>query len=100
MARPPGRPVAQISALKPGGSLILSIGMSAAGVTVSLPAKGAKVLLAMAAGMPCFQAGAGAAGAWAKAATVQPSPATQLSCATRGRSACDFMDQILVIKNK
>jgi hypothetical protein len=43
--------------------------MSAAGVTVSLPAKGASVELALSAFMPCFQAGGGAAGAavWAKA---------------------------------
>lgn len=63
MARTPGVPVDQISILKPGGNLSLFRGMSAAGVTVSLPGKGASVELAMSAGMPCFQAGGGAAGA-------------------------------------
>ena len=47
------------------GYLIFSIGTSAALVAVSFPGKGANVEVAMAAGMPCFQAGAGAAGAWA-----------------------------------
>lgn len=63
MARPPGKPEAQISTLKPAGMRSLSIGICEAGVTVSLPAKGASVELAMLAGMPCCQAGAGAGAA-------------------------------------
>jgi hypothetical protein len=65
MTRLPGTLSAQTSTLKPGGNLILLIGTSAALVAVSLPANGAKVDEAMASDMPCFQAGAGAAGAWA-----------------------------------
>ena len=61
MARPPGKPEAQISTLKPAGMRSFSIGICEAGVTVNLPAKGASVELAMVAGMPCCQAGAGAA---------------------------------------
>ena len=57
----PGTLSAHTSTLKPGGSLILSKGTSAALVAVSLPAKGAKVDVAMLSGMPCFHAGAGAA---------------------------------------
>ena len=71
MARPPGRPVAQISTLKPAGMRSLSIGICAAGVTVSLPAKGASVELAMLADMPCCQAGADAAGACAHEAVAR-----------------------------
>ena len=65
MARLPGTLSAQTSTLNPGGNLILLIGTSAALVAVSYPGNGANVEVAMFAGMPCFQAGAGAAGAWA-----------------------------------
>ena len=61
---------AQISTLKPGGSLILSIGTSAAFVTTSLPGKGASVELAIDSGMPCFHAGGGAAAGAAAGAAV------------------------------
>ena len=77
----PGVPVDQISTLKPGGSLILFSGMSAAGVTVSLPARGANVELAISAGMPCFQAGGGAAGA-AVWAMVCPMPSVKTAAQT------------------
>ena len=65
MARLPGTLSAQTSTLKPGGNLILSKGTSAALVAVSLPAIGARVDVAMLSGIPCFQAGWGAAGACA-----------------------------------
>jgi hypothetical protein len=65
MARLPGTLSAQTSTLNPGGNLILLIGTSAALVAVSFPGNGANVEVAMFAGMPCFQAGAGAAGVWA-----------------------------------
>ena len=61
-------PVAQISALKPGGSLKFCSGISLAGVAVSLPATGASVELAWSGVRPCCQAGAAAAGAAAVAA--------------------------------
>src|SRR5512147_1910008 len=60
MARAPGMPVAQISALKPLGSLSLLIGISDAGVSVMRPASGASFESAIAGGLPCCQAGGGA----------------------------------------
>jgi hypothetical protein len=47
--------------LKPGGNLILSNGTSAALVTTNLGGSGARVESAIEAGIPCFQAGGGAA---------------------------------------
>src|SRR6185295_2237875 len=76
MARPPGMPLAQISALKPAGSLSLSIGISLAGVSVILPACGASLDSACAGGLPWCQAGgccwdiAGAANAPAAASAI------------------------------
>ena len=55
--------------------------MSAAAVTVSLPASGASVELAISAGMPCFQAGGGAAGA-AVWAMVCPMPSVKTAAQT------------------
>src|SRR5688572_2040188 len=68
MARPPTTPVAQISALKPGGSLKLASGMSAAGVAVILPGTGASVELAYSPLRPCCHAGGGGAAGAAAAA--------------------------------
>ena len=63
-------PLAQISALKPVGSLKLDTGMSAAGVTVMRPATGARVDVAIAPLRPWAHIGGGAgAGAGVAAAT-------------------------------
>src|SRR5687767_12208742 len=59
MARPPGRPLAHSSTLKPAGTLSLSTGISPAGVSVILPACGASLDSAIAAGLPWCQAGGG-----------------------------------------
>src|SRR5687767_3423879 len=59
IARPPGNPVAQISALKPAGSFSLLIGISLAGVSVILPGCGASLDSACAGGLPWCQAGGG-----------------------------------------
>jgi hypothetical protein len=84
MARLPGTLSAQTSTLNPGGNLILLIGTSAALVAVSFPGNGANVEVAMASGMPCFQAGAGAAGAWAWAdITPMDKETARLSCLNR-----------------
>jgi len=61
------------------------IGTSAALVAVSLPANGAKVDVAIASGMPCFQAGGGAAAAvwaWAERAP-RVNETTMPSCLNR-----------------
>jgi hypothetical protein len=59
--------VAYNSILKPGGNFKVFNGISLAGVTVNLPAKGANLELDISAPIPCFHAGAGA-GAGAAAA--------------------------------
>src|SRR5262245_53618117 len=64
MARPPGNPLAQTSALKPAGSLSLLIGISPAGVSVILPACGASFDSAMAGGLPWCHAGGGFGLSW------------------------------------
>src|SRR5262245_15203095 len=56
-------PLAQISALNPGGNLNLSIGISFTGVTVFRPASGASLELAWSTLRPCCHAGGGAAAA-------------------------------------
>jgi hypothetical protein len=60
-------PVAYNSILKPGGNFKVFNGISLAGVTVNLPAKGANLELDISAPIPCFHAGAGAAAAGAGA---------------------------------
>ena len=89
MARLPGTLSAQTSTLNPGGSLMRLIGTSAALVAVSLPANGAKVDVAMASDMPCFQAGAGAAGVWAWAVmTPRVNETAMPSCLNRCVEMC------------
>src|SRR5215468_4964350 len=61
MARALLIPEAQSSALKPGGTLILSTGMSAAALGAGGWGMGARVESAMLAGCPCFQVGGAAA---------------------------------------
>ena len=60
--RAPGMPCAQISTLKPVGTLSLSTVIFSSGVTVIGAACGASLESAMLGGMPCFHAGGGAAG--------------------------------------
>ena len=57
--RAPGMPCAQISTLKPGGTLSLSTWIFSTGVTVIGEACGASLESAMLDGWPCFQAGGG-----------------------------------------
>ena len=52
MARPPGRPLAQSSTLKPAGTLSFLTGISLAGVSVIFPACGASFEAACAGGLP------------------------------------------------
>src|ERR1700741_3231650 len=59
MARPPGRPLAHNSALKPFGSLSLLSGISLAGVSVILPACGASFDSAIFGPLPWCHAGGG-----------------------------------------
>src|SRR5262245_49015075 len=60
-------PDAHSETLKPGGTLILSMGISLAALGAGGWAIGASVESARLAGWPCFQGG-GAAGCWADAA--------------------------------
>src|SRR3954453_6085700 len=55
--REPGRPLAQISTLKPGGTFSLSSAISVAGVCTSLPACGASATFSPRFCMPCFHMG-------------------------------------------
>src|SRR5215510_3293152 len=69
MARALLRPEAQSSALKPGGSLMLPTGMSAAALGAGGWGMGASVESAMLAGCPCFHDGGAACCAHANAET-------------------------------
>src|SRR5262245_48621419 len=59
--RTPGMPLAQISTLKPFGTLSLSTGISATGVSVILPAWGASLDSFILSPLPWCQAGGAAA---------------------------------------
>src|SRR5688572_30726747 len=70
MARPPGRPLAQISTLNPAGTLSLLTGISLAGVSVILPGCGASFDSLIAGGLPWCQMGGGLGLSWAFTAPV------------------------------
>src|SRR5215831_2272657 len=66
MARALLMPAAQSSTLKPGGTLILSTGMSAAALGAGGCGMGARVESAMFDGCPCFHVGGGCCACWAE----------------------------------
>ena len=72
MARALLIPEAQSSALKPGGTLILSTGISPAALGAGGWGMGASVESAMLGGWPCFQDGGAACCAHASAASMHP----------------------------
>src|SRR5215813_1950431 len=67
------RPLAQRDTLKPGGTLILSTGISPGALGAGGWAIGASIESAMLAGWPCFQGGGGVA-CWAGASWASESP--------------------------
>src|SRR5688500_10768345 len=77
--RAPGMPLAQISTLNPGGTLIWLTGISEAGVTVSLGGWGARAVCCVGSARPCFHAGA-PAGRFGLAAAVVSTLAGAADC--------------------
>src|SRR5439155_17145362 len=72
-------PCAQSEALKPGGSLILSTGISPGALGAGGWAMGASAESAMLGGWPCFQVGGGACWAPASGASARPTTSAAVS---------------------